>query len=372
MTNAPDILITGGGVIGLTAAYYLAQTGAKIEIVDRGDFGGEASWAGAGILPPGNPALARLPFDRLRALSASVFHELSTQLRDETGIDNGYLVCGGIELGDVDLALVHEWREEGVALEELDASGIRRLEPALQTPGGYFFPDMAQVRNPRHVKALVAACAKLGVRFRTGTPVTGLLHAGGKVQALRTPAGNLGAGKFLVTAGAWTDSLLAELGCPLGIRPIRGQIALLRTTVPILRWIVLSGKRYLVPRPDGRVLVGSTEEDAGFDKRTTAEAIGDLLRYAVDLVPDLGGAQVERTWAGLRPGSADGLPSIGPLPGFDNLWVAAGHFRSGIQLSPATGMVVRDLLLGRAPPVAVESFRVDRPRQPAAPMAFRS
>jgi glycine oxidase len=127
----------------------------------------------------------------------------------------------------------------------------------------------------------------------------------------------------------------------------------------------MRGARYLVPRPDGRVLVGSTEENVGFDKRTTAAAIGELLGFAFTLVPELAAAHVERTWAGLRPGSPDGLPFLGRVPGFDNLFVAAGHYRAGIQLSPGTGLVLKELLLGQKLTVPLEPFRLER-------AAFRS
>jgi glycine oxidase len=178
--------------------------------------------------------------------------------------------------------------------------------------------------------------------------------------AVRTATGRMVADQFLVAAGAWTDTLLDQVGwCP-GVHPVRGQIALLNTSRPLFRRILLDGARYLVPRPDGRVLVGSTEEDAGFDKRTTAGAIADLLALAGSLVPALAEAHVERCWAGLRPGSPDGLPFLGPVPGIDNLLVAAGHFRAGIQLSPGTGLVMKDLLLGRKPGVSLEPFRLDR------------
>jgi glycine oxidase len=137
----------------------------------------------------------------------------------------------------------------------------------------------------------------------------------------------------------------------------------------LFRHIVTFGARYLVPRPDGCVLAGSTEENAGFDKRTTAAAVAGLLALAARLVPGLADAPVERCWAGLRPGSPDGMPFLGPVPGLDNLFVAAGHFRSGIQLAPATGVVMTDLLLERPPSLPIDAFRPDR--DVAADPAFR-
>jgi glycine oxidase len=255
----------------------------------------------------------------------------------------------------------------------LQDKALRNVEPAL-APGlrACFFPQMAQLRNPRHVKALLAACQQLGVTLRPGCPVHGFDRHGSRIAALRTAAGTLTAGRFLLAAGAWSGGLLEMLGCQPVVFPVRGQIALLSSSPPLLRRILLEGKRYLVPRPDGRVLVGSTEEDAGFDKRTTAAAIADLLSLAQRLVPGLAHAHLEQCWAGLRPGSADGLPFLGPVPGLDNVFVAAGHFRAGIQLSPATALVVKELLLEQPLTVPLEPFRLDRQPTPLQGLAFRS
>jgi glycine oxidase len=363
MAQSPDVLILGGGVIGLTVAYYLAREGVRVAVVDRGDFGQEASWAGAGILPPGNPATARTPFDRLRALSAEAFPALSDELRQRTGIDNGYLRCGGLEVLDGhENPEDQEWRGDGIRCEALTEAELLRLEPNL-APGfrrAYHLPDTAQVRNPRHVKALLGGCASWGVCLLPGCPVVGLESREGRIGAVLTAGERLTAGRYLVASGAWSDALLAQVGWRPGIRPVRGQIALLNSGVAPFRRVLMLGKRYLVPRPDGRVLIGATEEEAGFDKRTTARAVRDLLDFGIALVPGLADAPLERSWAGLRPGSPDGLPFLGRVPGVENLFVAAGHFRAGIQLSPGTGLVMTDVMLGRPPAVAVEPFRLGR------------
>jgi glycine oxidase len=363
MSQHPDVLILGGGVIGLSVAYSLARERVRVEVVDRGDFGQEASWAGAGIIPPGNPARARTPFDRLRALSSEAFPALSQELRERTGIDNGYLRCGGLEVLDgPEDPDDQEWRGDGIRCEALAAPELRRLEPSLAPSfvRAFHLPDTAQLRNPRHVKALVAGCASWGARLRPGCPVVGLERQGGRVPSVTTANGRLSAGHYLIASGAWSDALLAPFGWRPGIRPVRGQIALLNTGAPLFRRVLMLGKRYLVPRPDGRVLIGATEEDAGFDKRTTAAAIRDLLDFGIAVVPGLGDAPLERSWAGLRPGSPDGLPFLGPVPGVDNLFVAAGHFRAGIQLSPGTGTVMAELILGRPTAVPLAPFRLDR------------
>jgi glycine oxidase len=369
MSKHPDVLVIGGGVIGLTTAYFLAREGIAVEVMDKGEFGREASWAGAGILPPCSLARARTPLERLRAHSVALYPSLSAELRDRTGVDNGYLRSGGLELTTLNECSAEEWQNEGITREPVDGKRLRDLEPALAAELGsaYYLPDMAQVRNPRHVKALLAGCQALGVRFHPGCPVLDWEIQGQRIVGVRTNTALARAEQFLLAAGAWSDTLLARTGWRPGIHPVRGQIALLNSGIPVFRRILLWGSRYLVPRPDGRVLVGSTEEEAGFDKRTTATAIRDLLALACDLAPSLAEAHLERCWAGLRPGSPDGLPYLGAVPGLENLFVAAGHFRSGIQLSPGTGFVMKELLLRQPLTVPLDAFRLDRARESSRP-----
>lgn len=375
MAEHCDVLVLGGGVIGLSTAWFLAQAGVRVTIVDQGDLGRQASWAGAGIISPGNLEHARTAMDQLRARSAALFPELSRTLREQTGIDNGYSLCGGLELpANADDDMSSEWRREGIAFEELAGNELHRrfhyLVPNLNR--AYFLPGMGQVRNPRHLQALQAACATLGVSMRPHCAARRLVRNGNRIEAVETDQDRLRAGRYLIATGAWTDALLEPLGVHLGIRPVRGQIALLNTGAAERRPVLHRGKCYLVPRGDGRVLIGSTEEDAGFEAHTTAAAIAGLLSFGTSLVPELAQAAVERCWAGLRPGSPDGKPFLGPVPGFNNLFLAAGHFRSGIQLSPATALVMKEVLLGEKPTIALDEFCLDRP--PGFPLrpAFRS
>lgn len=370
-----DILIIGGGVIGLTAAHFLAGAGVSVTVLDSSDLGRQASWAGAGIIPPGNPDHAHTPYDQLRAHSSQMYPALSHQLREQTGIDNGYFVCGGLELveTEVDVA-ADEWRNEGLVFEELDAMALHQLEPALapHLRRAFYLPHMAQVRNPRHVRALIASCTRQGVRLLPHWAVRTLVRTGSRLVAVETERGRLEAGRYLLTAGAWSDLLLQQVGWRPGIHPVRGQIALLNTGIPGVRPILLDGKQYLVPRGDGRILVGSTEELADFDAQPTAGGIAGLLALAATLVPTLAGAHLERCWAGLRPGSVDGLPYLGKVPGLDNLFVGAGHFRAGLQLSPASGLVLKELLLDQPTTIPLEAFRLDRPPALPGQTAFRS
>ncbi len=372
--RTPDILIVGGGIIGLTAAYALAKAGRAVEVVDRGDLGQAASWAGAGILPPGNPDRAATPIERLRAASVSQFAKFSAELRDLTGIDNGYLKCQGIEfLAPEDAYAVDLWKNEGIRFHSWFRNEMTSVVPPAGT-AGYFFPDLAQVRNPWHLRALIAACESVGVQLSPNTEVANWETTAGKVTAARTQNGEAKpAGQFVIATGAWADGLLKPLGWEPGVHPVRGQIVLIQPPKPVVKTVVMVGKRYLVPRADGRVLVGSTEEpEAGFTNGNTVEGVQNLIEFTHALVPRLIDAPVEKTWSGLRPGTPDGLPFLGPVPGWDNVVVAVGHFRSGVQLSIGTGDVVCDLLHGTAPRIPIDAFRLDRTPEMTARPAFRS
>jgi glycine oxidase len=369
-TGTSDVVVVGGGVVGLSVAYAAAQAGLRVAVVERGALGQESSWAGAGILSAAAPTdRARSPFAKLLGLSAELHAQWAATLRQETGIDTGYVRCGGFELGfDADDAhalrsAAGHHRKEGVAWVDMTPEQVRGLEPALagDFTTAYQVPEMAQVRNPRHLKALTAACARLGVTFHIGSAVIGFLVTGDRVAGARTGEATFHAATTVVTTGAWSRGVLSPLGIELPVKPIRGQIALLACDVPQLRHIVMMGKQYLVPRPDGRVLVGSTEEDVGFDKRATPSGIRGLLDMALRVCPALGAAHLERTWGGLRPCSADSRPFIGPVPGYGGILVAAGHFRSGLQLSTGTGHVVTQCIRGESPAVPLHAFRLDRP-----------
>jgi glycine oxidase len=364
MSQQADVLVIGGGVIGLTCAYFLGREGVRVRVVEQGEFGREASWAGAGILPPGNPAEAHTPLDRLRAHSVAMFPELSTALRERTQIDNGYVRCGALEFvaGQAEPVAIQEWRGDGIRSALLDETAARKMEPGL-APGlgqAWHLPDLAQLRNPRHIKALIAGCQSFDVDLQAGCTILGFEEKGGRITSVLSSTGPLAAERVLLTSGAWTGSLLRQLGWKVDIKPVRGQIALVQTPAPVVHRVLLWGPRYLVPRPDGRTLIGSTEEDVGFDHRTTATAIRDLLDLAARLVSALGAGHLEHCWAGLRPGSPDGLPILGQVPGIDNLFIAAGHFRAGIQLSTGTAQLMTELLLNRRLTLPLEPFSLTR------------
>ncbi len=363
----PDILLIGGGVIGLTTALKLADRGVSVTLLDRQATGREASWAGAGILPPGNLTNATTPESRLRSYSHSLWNDLAADLYERTGIDNGYHVCGALEVCTSETRAqfaehVDGWNEEGVRVDRLTRPDAERHVADLNTAilEAVFLPDCAQIRNPRHVQALKAACLLRGVEIFEHAEGLTLQATGERITAVRIHDREFQFDQICITAGAWSTSILRTLGLSIPVKPVRGQIAQLQLPVQPFRCIVEHGRRYIVPRRDGLILVGSTEEDAGFVKQNTTEGVAELLAFATMLVPSLAQAEVVRTWAGLRPGSPDELPLLGAVPGFMNLFLGAGHFRSGLQMSPASGTILADVMLGRPPAISLDGLSVDR------------
>jgi len=355
LTKMPDVIIIGGGVIGLSIAWELAGHGFSVRVLEQGAFGREASWAGAGMLPPGNSAHARTAEARLRGATHQLWPGWSEALKSCTGIDNGFVRCGGVEarltnpasrqsrLSDDVAAL----RAEGVVVESDDVFEIRRLIPALgpDVIAAYFLPDFCQVRNPRHLQSLQIGCSMRGVELVAGAAVRRIETNGDRIEAVHTGSDVHRAAEFVVAGGAWSGELLGQTGIHLLIEPVKGQIVLLQAIPSPIRSVIQVGHEYLVPRNDGRILVGSTEERTGFDKRNTAQAIGDLVRFAQRVVPGLKDARFEKCWAGLRPFSGTGRPYLGRLPQFTNACVAAGHYRYGLHLSPITAVLIRQVLL---------------------------
>jgi glycine oxidase len=365
-----DCLIIGGGVIGLSLAYELARAGQQVRVVDRIQPGREASWAAAGILPPPRTTDTD-PLERLAALSCRLHPDWAARLRAETTIDNGYRRCGALYLADESLigeltTAAMQWRRGGVTIEELSADAAVRLEPTLRSAAkagrlraGLLVPDEVQIRSPWNMHALEAACVACGVEISVDTEVEDFEIAGDRIRAARTRHGPLVAETFCVTSGAWSGGLLGKLGVRIGIKPIRGQIMLLKMAEPILQRVVYAGPHYFVPREDGRLLVGSTLEDVGFDHRVTSDAVRELLDFAISWVPELRSAEMERCWAGLRPASADGRPYMGRVPGLENAFVAAGHYRSGLILAPATAVLMSQLIRGQQPEFDLSPFAVE-------------
>jgi glycine oxidase len=347
-----DCVLIGGGVIGLSLAYELARTGMRICVLERGEPGREASWAGAGILPPGADSPDATPMERLIAEGSRRHAVWAQRLREVTGIDNGYQRCGGYyvarKTSGIDRVCEPTGRlmDQSVDARLLNVHHRSPLENALgaRLAAAIYLPSEAQIRNPRHLQALLAALSRHDVTVLTGTPAESVRIRGDRIEAIETREGRIVAAEYCLTAGCWSTDLARQMGLAAEIKPIRGQMVLLKAPRPPFEGVVNCGLRYLVPRDDGRILVGSTMEDAGFDAATTARGIRGLLKFALSLAPRLADCAVEKTWAGLRPATADGLPILGRIPGLENGWIAAGHFRNGLTLSTVTAEVLARLI----------------------------
>jgi len=371
--------VVGAGVVGLSIARQLAGQGHSVAIVDRRESGKEASWAGAGLLPAANQDGAIEPLEELRGYSHRLFPEWSNQLFEETGVDNEFENSGGIHLarnlGEASSLRVscHQFQEEGIVFDPLrQAERMIRfpfLSQEINFVHSIYIPGESTVRNTRHLEALKRSCQLRGVQFFEHQTICNWQVHAGRVEALACQDVCFHPGQICIAAGAWSqlvvDTLLDSAGFEgklqrPEIEPIRGQLVLLDAGKRFFATPVNEGIRYLVPRRDGLVLVGATVEEAGFDKSTSTESLEDLRQFAIEVVPRLESAKVVKTWAGLRPASVDRLPYLGPIPGLVNAYLASGHYRSGLHLSPATALLMEQLICGDATTIDLHPFRVDR------------
>lgn len=367
--NSCDCAIIGGGAIGLSIAYELVSRGREVTIIDRIAPGKETSWAGAGILPPAPTREVTDPLDQLRKLAMGLHPQWAAQLQSDTGIDTGFHRCGAIytAFSQGERASLVGFQslceEQGIDSRLISPAEVAELEPAIHAEpikAALELPGECQLRNPRHLQALIKFCQSRGAQIAPPQEVTAITSTASGAWEITTSIGNLRAKTVCVAAGAWSQRILASLGLEFSIFPVRGQIVLYRCERQLFRRVLNVGPRYLVPRDDGRVLVGSTEEEVGFDKRTTEEGIADLRSLAEALVPALKETEVERAWAGLRPASFDSLPYMGEAPGRTGLFIATGHFRSGLYLSPAAGVFMADLICCQTPTIDPWPFRLSR------------
>lgn len=352
-----DFVIIGGGVIGMMTAWQLAEAGCSVTLLERRQCGREASWAGGGIVSPLYPWRNSDPVSHLARFAEHEYPQLAARLREETGIDPEYRQKGLLYLRVDDRDQACAWaRRQHKPLEPVDAAFIYDKEPWLAKgcAAGLWMPTLGSIRNPRLCRALRARLLSLpGVTLEEGVTVEGLGIERGRVTGVETSRGRLAAGEVILCGGAWSGVLLGRLGLALPVRPVKGQMMLFRTPpMPggrmLLERVVLADGRYLIPRGDGRVLIGSTLEEADFDKTTTADARASLLASAAAMLPALADCEIEHHWAGLRPAAPDGVPFIGPVPGVRGLHVNAGHYRNGLVLAPASTRLLVDRLLGRS------------------------
>ncbi|MEX1253626.1 MAG: glycine oxidase ThiO [Dehalococcoidia bacterium] len=352
-----DVVVVGAGIIGCAIAYELSRRGVSCVVLDSRRLGMAATNAAAGILAPlaefRRPgALVRAGLESLRLYPTWV-----ERLREEApDIDVEFALNGVLRVAFAEDELAElrgglRYRNElGVELIELDAAQLREAEPRLSDKliGGVLCPEEGQVSNQLFTLALSRAARKRGARFVEFAPVLGFRRSAGRVTAVRTPKGELACDHLVLAAGAWTRPIARRLGVEVPTYPVRGQMLALGRMMTPIHQPVWGPRGYVLPRANGLVFAGATVEEVGFRIRTTARGLAGVRSAAFELVPQLRHAREHFSWAGLRPGSPDGLPMLGPLPGWENVTLATGHFRNGILLAPFTGeLIARAIIEGR-------------------------
>jgi glycine oxidase len=360
----PDVIVIGAGAIGTSIGYQLAKAGVKVMVFDRGQVGGQSTGASAGMVQV-NPDRATPPASlRLALESARLFPALATELEARTGMDIGYRPAGqlhvALEEGEETQLQAHRaWQvDHGIAVARLDATAALDLEPTLNPAvrSALYYSGDHQIMPLTLAQALARAAVDLGAVLREGASVDRLLTAGDRVVGVEIGGETVHAGEVVIANGAWASSWSHVLHTPIPVRPVRGQMVALRTPGTGVRNVLSYSDGYMLTKPDGSTYVGTTVEEAGYDARPTAAGIGRLLALIPRLVPRLADATVARAWAGLRPGTSDGLPLLGRPPGWAGVILAAGHFREGILLAPITGELVTDLVALRRPRLPVDAF----------------
>ena len=348
---AQQTLIIGGGIIGLLSAYQLALAGIEVVLLEGQVLGREASWAGGGIVSPLYPWRYGEAVSALAYWSQDFYPRLGEQLLAVTGVDPEVHVTGlyWLDLDDEAEALAWAARHGRPLVQVTD---VQAAVPALANgfQRALYLAGVANVRNPRLMKSLRAALLRFpNVEIHEHCSVQGFVRHHERVIGVQTAQGELLAERVVVAAGAWSGELLKTLELELPVEPVRGQMILFKCAADFLPSMVLAKGRYAIPRRDGHVLVGSTLEYTGFDKSTTDEALVSLKASAAELLPALAKADVVGHWAGLRPGSPEGIPYIGELSSHPGLWLNCGHFRNGLVLALASCRLLADLMLGREP-----------------------
>jgi glycine oxidase len=359
--NNIDTLVIGGGIIGLLTARELALVGQSVTVLERNPRAGlESSWAGGGILSPLYPWRYPDAVTDLSVIGHLEYPKLAAELLEATGIDPEYICSGHLILDTDEHRQAMSWAKEFSKKISLDSktkylSRIGRKEIAVLEPelsetfrAAFWLPYVGQVRNPRIMKSLIKDLIQRGVQIVTDTAVEKINTSAGKVVNVVSREGKWSAENYLVAAGAWSATLLEKTGLSLAIEPVRGQMILFKTEPGRLNKIIMNNGKYLIPRKDGHIVAGSTLEYVGFDKSTTEDACHLLMREAVSMVPFLEKIPVVSQWAGLRPGSADGTPTIDWHPQLDNLVICSGHFRNGIIIGLGSARIAASLLQYRS------------------------
>ncbi len=349
-----EVLIIGGGVIGLSIAREMHKKGAgKITILERGAIGREASYAAAGMLAPNAETDKFNDFYYLCDESNKLYPQFAEELFEETGVDielerSGTLYAAFNEADVKEIRHRYAWQKQsGLAVEHLNADTVRKLEPFISPDvrEALFFPNDWQVENRNLLAALEKYAALNQIKIVENAQVERLTIENNTVVGAETIDAKFTAETVVLTTGAWTSIIKADGFAMPQVKPIRGQMIAYQTAKRLFQRVIYSPRGYLVPRLDGRILIGATIEDVGFDMETTDAGIEFLRENALEIAPSLVNLEISEKWAGLRPFAADGLPILGAFPELKNLFIATAHYRNGILLAPKTAKIMANKII---------------------------
>ncbi len=365
-----DVIVVGGGLIGSAIAFELAGEKLRVAVIDRQQPGREASWAAAGMLSPGPDSPEAAPLVPLARESLQLYPEFVAGIEEEVGRavhfarEGTFEVFTGPQSEGARDKMVEEFRWLEIAIETISPEAARQVEPSLgpAAQAAAWLPEEATVDPRLLTEAVLAGAERRGAQIRAGCAVESLLCEDGACTGVVAGGEKIAGQNVVIAAGSFcgtikdcvsrTDGNLARFA---PVRPVRGQMVALRSETVKLKKVLRSQRGYLVPRSDGRIVAGSTLEDAGFVKQVTLEGIRKILDGAVELAPSLADAEVVEKWAGLRPDTPDHLPIIGPTE-MKGLMMASGHYRNGILLAPITAKIVRDWIVSGKSEFSAERF----------------
>ena len=365
-----DAVIVGGGVIGAAIAFELAGEKLRVVVIDRQQPGREASWAAAGMLSPGPDSAEAVPLVPLGKESLALYPEFVAGIEEASGRtvefarEGTFEVFAGAQAESMRDKMIEEYGDLGLAIETIAVEAARKLEPALgpAARAAAWLPEEATVDPRLLTEAVLAAAERRGAQIRGGCAVESLLCERGACVGVVAGGEEIAGEQVVIAAGSFCGTIQdcvsgmdGNLARYAPVRPVRGQLLALRSATVKLKQVLRSSRAYLVPRRDGRIIAGSTLEDAGFVKQVTPEGIRKILDGAAELAPALEGAEIVEQWAGLRPDSPDHLPIIGPTE-MKGLLMATGHYRNGILLAPVTAKIVRDWIVSGKASYSAENF----------------
>jgi glycine oxidase len=329
------VAVIGGGIVGCITSFFLIEKGYEVTLVDQNAIGLEASWAGAGILSPLLPWNYQETVNNLCFGSADFYKRLSETLKKDTGIDPEWIESG---------MLIYDIQEKNHAKNWCKKNHIEIQEVQIEKIPYLLLPHVAQIRNPRLLKALKIYLIKNNVVIMENQKVKPISDSNNFISFLQTESGlNLNADFYVIASGAWSSCILNEVEMPK-IKPIRGQLIQYPIIKEKLPYILYKDDFYLMQRQDGIVLAGSTKEDVGFDKGITEEARKLLQMKAETLMPVLKNYNIENQWSGLRPGSVNNVPMIKKHDKYNNVYLNIGHYRYGLTMAPKAARIISDLI----------------------------